>query len=325
MRRILSIDGGGIRGVFPAAYLARLEEDLDQPLYKYFDLIAGTSTGGIIAIGLAMGLKAQKILELYESRGPEIFSQQRKGLCGWIERKIKEAKWCAWGPKYNAGGLQVALTDVFEDRKIGDAKTRLMIPAWHRETGTVYVFKTAHHERLSADYKDFARDAAMATASAPTYFQEFITARDVGLVDGGIWANNPTGIAVAEGIGTLGWSPSEIRVLSIGCLEDVMKMRDAYGAARLAPKLVGLFMAGQSHGSQGVAHTLTGDVGGKCHKAIYRVSQPVPEKVFSLDDTNKIRELKSRAFAQVRTDKPELSTVFFSDTAEPFQPIHKRK
>ena len=323
MKRILSIDGGGIRGVFPAAYLARLEEDLDQPLYRYFDLIAGTSTGGIIAIGLAMGFKAQEILELYESRGPEIFSQQRKGWCGWVKRKIKKVKRFTWGPKYNSDGLQSALADVFEDRKIGDAKTRLMIPAWHRETETVYIFKTAHHERLSTDYKDFARDAAMATASAPTYFQEFITARDVGLVDGGIWANNPTGIAVAEGIGTLGWSPSEIRVLSIGCLENVMEMRDAYGAARLAPKLAGLFMAGQSHGSKGLAHILTGDVGGSRHKAIYRISQHVPEKVFSLDDTSKILELKSRAFAQARTDKPNLSEVFFSNTAEPFQPIHR--
>lgn len=323
MKRILSIDGGGIRGVFPVAYLARLEEDLDQPLYKYFDLIAGTSTGGIIAIGLAMGLKAQEILELYESRGPEIFSQQREGLCGWVERQIKKIKWFAWGPKYNSDGLQSALTDIFEDQKIGDAKTRLMIPAWHRETGTVYIFKTAHHERLSTDYKDFARDAAMATASAPTYFQEFITARDVGLVDGGIWANNPTGIAVAEGISTLGWSPSEIRVLSIGCLEDSMEMRDAYGAARLAPKLAGLFMAGQSHGSQGLAHILTGDVGGSGHKAIYRISQSVPEGLFSLDDTGKIQKLKDRAFAQVRIDKPNLSAVFFSDTAEPFQPIHR--
>ncbi len=323
MRRILSIDGGGIRGTFPAAYLAHLEEDLERPIHEYFDLIAGTSTGGIIAIGLAMGLPAREILELYESRGPEIFSQQRKGLIGWFLRQVSKVRWATWGPKYQADGLQAALTDVLGDWKIGDAKTRLMVPAWHQQMGAVYIFKTPHHERFKTDYKELARDAAMATASAPTYFREFITARDVGLVDGGIWANNPTGIAVAEGIGTLGWPSSEIRVLSIGCLEDVVEMRDAYGAVRLVPKLAGLFMAGQSHGSEGIARILTGDVGGSGHTAIYRVSQPVPEGFFSLDDTSKIQKLKSRAFAQARIDKPDIEKTFFSEIAEPFEPIYR--
>ncbi len=323
MRRILSIDGGGIRGTFPAAFLATLEDDLDRPIHEYFDLIVGTSTGGIIAIALAMGLPAKDILELYEKRGPEIFSQQHTGLRGWAERAFRSIKWLTWGPKYNADGLQSAINEVLGDRKIGDAKTRLMIPAWHQQKGEVYIFKTAHHERLRTDYKDFARDAAMATAAAPTYFQEFITARDVGLVDGGIWANNPTGIAVAEGIGTLGWNPKEIQVLSVGCLEDVVEMRDAYGAARLAPKLAGLFMAGQSFGSNGLAHILTGDVGGANHKAIHRITQPVPEGFFTLDDTSKIQKLKSRAFAEARIKKLDLMNVFFTSPTEPFEPIYR--
>ena len=70
--RILSLDGGGIRGVFPAAILAKLEEHLDEPIGRYFDLIVGTSTGGIIAIGLGLGLTAREILAFYEERGPEI-------------------------------------------------------------------------------------------------------------------------------------------------------------------------------------------------------------------------------------------------------------
>lgn len=323
MKRILSIDGGGIRGTFPAAFLAHLEEDLDRPIHEYFDLIAGTSTGGIIAIGLAMGLKAKDILELYEKRGPAIFSQTKSGLRGKARAIARKIKWAAWGPKYSTDELESALIDVLGDRRLGDAKTRLMIPAWHQQMGSVYIFKTAHHERLKTDYKELARDAAMATASAPTYFREYITARDVGLVDGGVWANNPAGIAVAEGIGTLGWNPADIRILSIGCLEDIVKMRDAYGAARLAPKLAGLFMAGQSHGSKGLAHILTGDVGGADHKAVYRVSQPVPDGFFSLDDTSKIQKLKSRAFAQARIDKPDLLKAFFTETAAPFEPIYR--
>ena len=68
IRRILSIDGGGIMGTQPASFLTSLEEDLDRPIGEYFDLIAGTSTGGILAIGLAMGLPARDLLDLYDSR-----------------------------------------------------------------------------------------------------------------------------------------------------------------------------------------------------------------------------------------------------------------
>ena len=75
IRRILSIDGGGIKGTMPAAFLAGLEDDLGQPIGRYFDLIAGTSTGGIIALGLGLGRTAKELLELYERRGPVIFGQ----------------------------------------------------------------------------------------------------------------------------------------------------------------------------------------------------------------------------------------------------------
>jgi patatin-like phospholipase/acyl hydrolase len=323
MKRILSIDGGGIKGVFPAAFLASLEADLKRPIGEYFDLIAGTSTGGIIAIGLAMGLTAKQLLDLYEERGPEIFSQADRSVCGKLKQLARTAKFYAWGPKYTSGALEAALKDVLGDRRLGEAKTRLLIPAWHGQMQSVYIFKTPHHARLKTDYKELARDAAMATAAAPTYFREYITARDVGLVDGGVWANNPTGIAVTEAIGTLGWSAAELQVLSIGCLEEVTKMRDAYGAAGLIPKLAGLFMAGQSHGALGIAHILTGDVGGSDHRAIHRINQPVPEGFYSLDDTGKIKSLKSRAVAQARIEKPKLDPIFFSTTAEPFQPLHK--
>jgi hypothetical protein len=80
IRRILSIDGGGIMGTQPASFLASLEEDLDRPIGEYFDLIAGTSTGGILAIGLAMGIPARDLLDLYVRRGPHIFGQSGGAL-----------------------------------------------------------------------------------------------------------------------------------------------------------------------------------------------------------------------------------------------------
>lgn len=270
-----------------------------------------------------MGIPAAKIRDLYESEGPAIFAQERDGILGWMDKHLANFKWAVNGPKYGSGALQEAITSILGDLKIGDAKTRLMIPAFHGKTKNVYIFKTAHHERLSTDYKDLASDAAMATAAAPTIFREFVTARDVGLVDGGMWANNPTGIAVAEGIGTLGWRPDEIRVLSVGCLEDVSEMPSASGAIRFAMKMSGYFMTGQSYGSLGIAHILTGHVGGSDHRAIYRINQAVPEGYYGLDDTSKIRALKDRALFQARIEKPNLERVFFQERAERFQPIHR--
>src|SRR5271156_185257 len=87
--RILSLDGGGIRGVFPAAFLARLEEHLENPIGRYFDLIAGTSTGGIIAIGLGLGLPACDILKLYMEEGPAIFDQQHEAVENWVRQKLR--------------------------------------------------------------------------------------------------------------------------------------------------------------------------------------------------------------------------------------------
>lgn len=318
MRRILTIDGGGIRGTFPAAFLANLEKDLEHPIGRYFDLISGTSTGGIIAIGLALGMSAADILKLYEDKGPAIFAQTRSGLSGWLARYFRHSKWLFWGPKYSARPLHEALTEVFGVRRLGEAQTRLMIPAWHPKTQGVYIFKTAHHPRFQTDYKELAVDAAMATAAAPTFFTQHITANDVGLVDGGLWANNPTGIAVVEAIATLGWPADDLKVLSIGCLEDIKAIREAYGAARLVPQLSSLFMADQSHGSLGIAHILTGDPHDR--RAIYRISQPVPDGFYTLDDTRRIHSLKDRAFTEARIQKPILQPEFFAEPAEEFVP-----
>lgn len=321
MKRILSIDGGGIRGAFPAAFLASLEERCGRPIGEYFDLIAGTSTGGIIAIGLAMGLSAKDILQLYEKEGPAIFAQEVMGARGWVNRHCRTAKHLFWGPKYDPCNLRSALTTVLKDKRIGDAKTRLLIPAWHAERQKVYIFKTAHHPRLATDYKELAVDAALATSAAPTYFQQHLTKSGVGLVDGGIWANNPTGLAVVEAIGMLGWQPSELHILSIGCLEDIAVVREEYGAAGFAPQMTNFFMSGQSHGAMGIAHILTGDPHER--RAIHRISQPVVKGFFSLDDTSKIKNLKSRAVTEARDQYPILAPIFFGTPADAFDPIYR--
>ena len=130
VKRILTIDGGGIRGTFPAAFLANLEQDLGEPIGRYFDLISGTSTGGIIAIGLALGLRASDILKLYEEQGPAIFAQTRTGFGGWIDRHLRTGRWLFWGPKYSTQPLRDALHGV-----LGIAHLAKLRRAWSFRPG----------------------------------------------------------------------------------------------------------------------------------------------------------------------------------------------
>ncbi len=201
-RLLLCIDGGGILRTFPAAFLAELEQHLDCLIGSYFDLIAGTSTGGIIGVSLALGHPASEILRLYENRGPEIFGQNRNDLAGFLGKKLRGLRWL-YRNRYGSEALRDALRDVLGDQRIGHARTRLVVPAWNPVAQSVCVYKTAHHKRLKTDFRSLAVDAALATAAAPTYFRQHVRQHDVGLLDGGVWANNPVAIAVVEAIGVL--------------------------------------------------------------------------------------------------------------------------
>lgn len=316
-RRLLCVDGGGILGIFPAAFLAELEQHLDKPIGSYFDLIAGTSTGGIIAIGLSLGYRASEIVNLYETRGPEIFGMRNGNLCNTFFRKLSDIR-RFYKHKYDSEILCTALRDLFEDKRIGDAKTRLLIPAWNPAARCVYIYKTAHHPRLKTDYRSSAVDAALATSAAPTYFRHHITQHDVGLLDGGIWANNPVAIAAVEAISLLGWSRNSLNILSLGCLEEVYKIRAGLGT--LSSKAIKLFLDGQSHGALGIAKLLTGHEHDR--NALYRVNHTVPYNAYKLDDTRAIQELKGLGHSKGRDRLPVLESVFFDRPAEKFTPIY---
>lgn len=119
MRKILAIDGGGIKGVFPASFLAHVEDNIDGNINEYFDLIVGTSTGGIIALGLGMGFSAKEILSFYEESGPSIFAGSRLMR---LFRSIGISK-------YNNSNLKESLEKRFGDLRIGESRNRLVIPS----------------------------------------------------------------------------------------------------------------------------------------------------------------------------------------------------
>ena len=323
IRRVLSIDGGGIRGVEPTAFLAALEKDLDEPIGSYFDLIAGTSTGGILAIGLAMGLRASELLELYETRGPIIFREGRDlgPVLGWVREKGRRFGRQLFRPKHDAETLRTELRGVLGNRLLGEACTRLVIPAWDADRRSVYIYKTAHHPRLKTDYRKPALDAAMATAAAPTYFARHRTVDATGLLDGSVWANNPIGVAAVEATTLLGWRGEDLRILSLGCGEEVYLFDDAAGFKDLGISgLTRLLMDGQSRGAMGMAKLLTGHP--HQSEAIHRYATPVPADFFSLDDTTKIERLKGLGTSAARHAQPILEPVFFRAPAAPFEPYH---
>jgi uncharacterized protein len=318
--RILSLDGGGIRGVFPAAFLARLEEHLDYPIGRYFDLIAGTSTGGIIAIGLGLDLSAADILKLYVDQGPAIFDQEHGMVENWIRQRLRGmAHWIA--TKHSSEALRGALEDVLGARRIGESHTRLVIPAWHPLLERVYIYKTAHHRRLETDYKQPAIDAAMATAAAPTFLKPHMTESGVELLDGGVWANNPIGVAIIEAVGTLGWPGQRLKILSIGTIAEPSKLPMLRGKLPMAASVTRLFMAGQAHSALGTAKIITGDVHHR--KAIWRIDQMAPEGRYTLDKASLISEMCNRAFAEAREQLPELRRHFFGTPADKFVPYYR--
>ncbi|HLC87978.1 MAG TPA: patatin-like phospholipase family protein, partial [Patescibacteria group bacterium] len=124
-KKILSIDGGGIKGVFPASFLSTVEDSIKGKVSDHFDLIVGTSTGGIIALALGLGFSAKEILEFYEQYGPKIFKGNK--FLSFI-RQLGYAK-------YEHKDLKLALINTFGDKKIGQSKNRLVIPSLNLETG----------------------------------------------------------------------------------------------------------------------------------------------------------------------------------------------
>src|SRR5258708_2706294 len=309
MRKILSIDGGGIKGVVPAAFLAQLEETLGESITHFFDLIVGTSTGCIIALGLGLGLSAADILHFYEHLGPTVFAGSRlgRGL-----RRIGFAK-------YHAQPLRRALEATFGEKTLGESHTRLVIPSLNLETGEVHIYKTAHHPRFEVDYKESAVEVALATAAAPTYFPTHRSAKGIPFIDGGMWANNPTGLAVVEAIGVLDWPRDAIRVLSLGCVTEPLHVGLArslpLGLGYWAMKVTDVFLTAQSFSSLGTAYVLIG------HEHVVRISPSIGRVRFSLDSVKEIPSLRVLGASEARKALPRIREMFCQTRVEPFVPF----
>lgn len=211
--RILSLDGGGIKGVFTAAFLAELERRADRPTADLFDLIVGTSTGGILAIGLAADHRAEKLVDLYAKRGREIFPP-----LPWPFSMLRLAKGFLFA-RYDATCLRNVLIETLgENLRLADIQsTRLCIQAFDAFHGEVFVYKTPHHPDYHLDGPMRLLDVAMATSAAPSYFMPQVNQEGYVMADGGVWANNPIMVGIVEAYSAFDVPFGRIKVLSIGC------------------------------------------------------------------------------------------------------------
>lgn len=216
--KVLSIDGGGIKGLYSARILEQFEQKFNCHIADYFDLICGTSTGGLIALGLSLKIPVSEISNLYYSRGKQIFRKR-----GNISSLLKQF---FLGSKYDNKELEKALQEMFGDCTLADSHCLLCIPAFSLTDGRPFIFKYDHPEGcLSRDNKTKYVDVALATSAAPTYLP-IITIENYDrrqFTDGGVYANNPTLIGVAEAFRYFVGKDKkfqQLMVMSIGSLEQ---------------------------------------------------------------------------------------------------------
>ena len=306
--QILALDGGGLKGLFTASFLAHWEKERGTRVIDHFDLISGTSTGGIIAIGLGLGFSAEQIKDLYLNKADQIFPP----------RHFANAKhWLA--VKHSGDGLRAALQELLGERKFGESEKRLVIPAFDPAFRGVHIFKTSHHKRLQTDYKQSAVHVAMATSAAPTYLPPEVTESGLQLLDGGVWANNPIMIAVAEALGYLEKPQCEIAALRVGTTEEVISLKDLQtmgGKLQMAAPVIDFMMRGQSQSASGMVHHLLGK------DRFLEINPKTAPGDFHLDKLSK--ELLAMGEAEWRHASSELfDRGFFDHQAAPFEPCHK--
>jgi uncharacterized protein len=293
--RILSLDGGGLLGAFSAAVLARLETLTGKRFVEHFDLITGTSTGGLIAIGLGMGASAQQILDFYRTDGAKIFPKTGR-IGGWVST-FKNV----FGSKFQPGPLRAAVLKITGEEQLRKARTRLVIPSYQTVPGRVYVFKTPHNpERRGAQDADVpAVDVALATSAAPTYFPAHRIVPGGKLrgvfIDGGVWANCPAMVGVVEAVGFCGQRLEDLDVLSISTTTypfAIGHKAEGWGYWGWAPKVLETFMFGQVQSAVAQAQCLLGD------DRFLRVDFDAPPKAYVMDDPAGVEELIALGIAE---------------------------
>ncbi len=295
---VLALDGGGIRGVIPARVLEEIETRVGRPVASVFDLVAGTSTGGILALGLTKpdaagrpAYSASEMLALYMQDGARIFRHS-------IWRRVRTL-WGLIDVRYSARPLERLLHDRFGDTRLSEALTEVVIPSYDLSAPAPFFFKREYARSATHTWDVPMAVVARATAAAPTYFNParlpaLEREGDHALIDGGTFANNP---AIAGYVDALALSEPgvEIRVVSIGTGEPPQmpghgpipvgaRSADGWGLARWARPILEVVLDGAAKAVEYQMNQLAQSAGRPIR--YHRLQSSLPTASHSLDDAS---------------------------------------
>lgn len=224
----LALTGGGYRGLFTARALDLIERELAEPVARRFDLLCGTSIGGIVALAAAFEVPMEKVVQVFSEQGTTIFPLHKKPR--GIPSKLLDLYTYSFKPRYSVGPLRNVITSLIpESATLGDALHPVAIPTVNVTEGKPQVFKTRHLAEWRRDWRLKVVDVALATAAAPTFF-ELAEVDNSRYADGGLFANAPDLVAVHEAEHFFDVPKDAIRLLSIGT--TTQKYSVSHGAGR---------------------------------------------------------------------------------------------
>jgi len=210
--RILSLDGGGIRGLYSAQMLKNIEDKCGVDFYNDFDLIVGTSTGSILAGAIVQKIDLDKVVSLYQHEGKNIFKKRWYARIGLFRSR------------YNPQSFEKVLKSIFGNTVLGDIDKPLLINATNIGDSSQFVFKTTFNGQVDGnnnekvlvrDWDIALTDAILASSSAPIFFPPH-KVKNFLLADGGLWANSPVLVALAEAKKIFNKEPKDVVIVSIG-------------------------------------------------------------------------------------------------------------
>lgn len=337
--RVLSLDGGGIRGLFSATILAEIERDLKKEnvinwqIYKNVDLIFGTSTGGILGLALSLAIPAEEIKTLYFQNASEIFGSKSNILK--TAKKFCNSFFRASHKRYN---LERLVKEVYSKSHNGnqpllkDCKVPVAVSIYNLDNGSPSVLKSSYHERFTRDPNLPVFKAALATSAAPTYFDPYSSVPYLDSkgdevpfeykVDGGVWANNPSLIALIEAQKAFKKELSEISLLSIGTGKSVFiekKRKKGFGlfywALTMNKRIIELFMQGQSQQVENVISLLKNGIDKEepDNFDYLRLNVTFEEEFKSIEmdetDVSKLLKLEEKALEIYKENKTEIYRI----------------
>lgn len=311
MKKILSIDGGGIRGIIPITLLAQIEKMTGKPISKTFDLIAGTSIGGIIALMLTVPdannkpkYSALDIKNFYIKFGKSVFKKS------FFRTVFSLGSLLSY--KYSTNMLDYYLNEFLGNIRLNRTLTDVIIPAYETEGSNPYFFKS-RYARTPWENKEnpYLKQVARATSAAPTYFEPFNLNDKSTLIDGGLFANNPAVCAYSEAKNVFG-DEKEFLIVSLGTGEhnkpytyDQLKNRGLIGWAR---PILDNVMNGAS---RTVDYQLNAMINKNSSDQYYRFQVQLDAKADRMDDASdeNLRRLETFANNEIKENYSKLTKL----------------